>query len=441
MENNGFAVPWGAGIIKLDLPTNWVVRGVLQPSALQPVNHVGDEVLRALHQPIAMADLEALISPGFRVAVVIDDSSRPTPVKDIFPLLLQQLELAGVGRSQVTIVPALGVHRPMEEAEVVSRIGGDLRGVRWENPDCDSPERMVFLGKTSRGTPVWINKTVAQADLVISVGCIEPHIIASFGGGYKNILPGVAGRETIAHNHALNCSPDTFNNVGRSIDNNPMRLDLEEACGLLKPPVFIVNAILDYRQRLVRVVAGDPIAAHREGVSVSSKLYGVAVDRPADVVISASHPMDIDLRQGVKALANTIRAVKPGGLMVTFVRAEEGTGVFGLANRKLPVGKSTLRILTPAILPLVPKLKLKGMGEEDRFFLYFALQAMRHAKLLMYAPTIPLGVRERLPFVDFVDRPDDAITTGKKLYPHGADVLIFPHGGITYPDLGSGIHS
>jgi hypothetical protein len=159
------------------------------------------------------------------------------------------------------------------------------------------------------------------------------------------------------------------------------------------------------------------------------------VTRRADVVITASHPMDIDLRQGVKALANTIRAVKPGGVLITFVKAEEGTGVFGLANRKLPLGKKALRMLSPLILPLVPKLKLKGMGEEDRFFLYFALQAMRHATLLMYGPTIPAETQANLPFVDFVDSPRKAMEVAEKRFPGKAEVLVFPHGGITYPNM------
>jgi len=110
---------------------------------------------------------------------------------------------------------------------------------------------------------VLINRTVAESDFVVSIGCIEPHIIASFGGGYKNIVPGVAGRATTAHNHTLNCAPATFNMVGQPIDENPMRLDLEEGAAMLKPPVFIVNAILDNQQQVVRVVAGDPILAHR----------------------------------------------------------------------------------------------------------------------------------------------------------------------------------
>jgi lactate racemase len=267
------------------------------------------------------------------------------------------------------------------------------------------------------------------------VGCIEPHIIASFGGGYKNLIPGVAGLATIAHNHSLNCTPATFNNVGQPIERNPMRLDLEEAGAMLKPVVFIVNAVLNSALEVVEVVAGHPIQAHRAGTHTSAAIYGVKVPALADVVITDSNPMDSDLRQGVKALANTVRAVRRGGVMVTLVRAEQGVGVFGLANKKLPLGKGALRSLAPVLLPLVPRLKLKGMGEEDKFFLYFALQAMRHATLLMYAPTIPEKVQANLPFVDFVGAAQQAVDLACQRFPGRAEVLVFPNGGSTYPIL------
>jgi lactate racemase len=145
--------------------------------------------------------------------------------------------------------------------------------------------------------------------------------------------------------------------------------------------------------------------------------------------------MDQDLRQGVKALANNIRALRPGGTMITLIRADEGVGVFGLANRKLPVGRGALKRIAPLLLPLVPKLKLKGMGEEDRFFLYFALQAMRRGTLLIYAPTIPPEIKERLPFASFVDSVDEALTRARAQQPGRASVLVVPHGGSTFPIL------
>jgi nickel-dependent lactate racemase len=223
--------------------------------------------------------------------------------------------------------------------------------------------------------------------------------------------------------------------VGQPIERNPMRLDLEEGCRMLKPPVFIINAILDNLQRVVQIVAGHPVEAHRAGVAVSASLYGVNIPAQADVVITDSHPMDSDLRQGVKALANTVRAVKPGGVVITFVHAAEGVGVFGLANTKLPFGRKMLQFLAPVLLPLVPKLKIKGLGEEDRFFLYFALQGMRRCKMYLYAPTIPLETQSHLPFVQFWPTPEDAIQAASKFVPRDAEVLIFPGGGITYPKL------
>jgi hypothetical protein len=324
----------------------------------------------------------------------------------------------------------------MPEREVADRLGKQAwAGLKVENPACDDPAAQANLGTTRRGSPVLVNKTVAEADLIISIGCIEPHIIASFGGGYKNLFPGVAGRAMIAHNHSLNCTPDTFNNVGQPIEHNPMRLDLEEAGAMLKPPVFMINAVLNSALQVVRVVAGHPIQAHRAGTRVSAEIYGVQIPAQADVVITDSNPMDSDLRQGVKALANTVRAVRRGGVMITLVKAEEGVGVFGLANRKLPLGKSALRVLAPVLLPLVPRLKLKGMGEEDKFFLYFALQAMRHATLLMYAPTIPEATQANLPFVDFVAGAQQAVEAVRRRFPGAARVLVFPHGGSTYPIL------
>ena len=439
MTSPSIQIPWGKESLSVSLPETWHLAGTLEPADAVLVADVEAEVRRALSQPVGASRLEDLLNPDMKIALVMDDGSRPTPVWKILPVVMDVLERCRVNHEQITLVPAIGLHRPMQGEEIVQRSG--VTGLRWENPDCDDPQTMAHLGTTSRGTPVWINKTVAAADLIISIGCIEPHIIASFGGGYKNLVPGVAGRETVAHNHSLNCTNDTFNMVGQPIDHNPMRLDLEEAAGMLtqqahRPKIFIINAILNHRQEVLQIVAGDPVAAHRAGSQVSAGLYGVKVERMADVVIASSAPMDQDLRQGVKALANTVRAVKPGGVLITLVRAEEGVGVFGLANQKLPLGHRGFQTLAPVLVKLVPHLKINGLGEEDRFFLYFALQAMRRAQLVMYAPTIPAATQQGLPFVSFSQTVDEALQIARQKFPRKAEVLVFPHGGITYPNIG-----
>ncbi len=430
------SLPWGKEQVSFDLPEGWKVKGSYEPASIPPVADPAQEAVRSLEVPIGSERLGDRLKPGMSIVLVMDDESRPTPVHLIYPPVLAELYRGGITDANITVVPAIGLHREMSESEIRDRLGLSIDApLHFVNPACDDFEAMVNLGTTSRGTPVWINRTVAEADFVISIGCIEPHIIASFGGGYKNIIPGVAGRPTTAHNHTLNCTSATFNMVGQPIDNNPMRLDLEEGARMLKPPVFIVNAILDNLQQVVQIVAGDPIQAHRAGVTKSACLYGVSVPASADIVITDSHPMDSDLRQGVKALANTVRALKPGGVIITLVRAKEGVGVFGLANSKLPFGRKALQFLAPVLIPLVPKLKIKGLGEEDRFFLYFALQGMRQGKMFLVAPTIPEETQSHLPFVQFWPTLEAAIDAARALFPHNADVIIFPSGGISYPQL------
>lgn len=429
-------LPWGPEPIGVSLPDGWRVVGEMSPRPLPPVADVAAETRRALAEPCGQPRLAEIARPDMKIALVVDDDSRPTPVATLLPAVIEELERAGVSLGQVTLIAALGVHRAMTGDELARRVGADvMAALTVVTHDPDDPAKLAQLGTTSRGTPVQVARVVAEADLVLSIGCIEPHIIASFGGGYKNLIPGVAGRATIAHNHTLNCRPATFNSVGAPIETNPMRLDLEEAARMIQASVFIVNAVLNSALEVVRVVAGHPVDAHREGARTSAEIYGVAVPQLADVVITDSNPMDQDLRQGVKALANTIRAVRKGGVMLTLIRAEEGVGVFGLANKKLPLGRGALKLAAPLLLPLVPKLKLKGIGEEDRFFLYFALQAMRHATLIGYAPTIPAEVKANLPFMVFVDSVEEGLTLARQRFPNQADVLVFPQGGSTYPIL------
>jgi nickel-dependent lactate racemase len=285
-------VPWGKEKLSLSLPAYWDLLGVMEPSSAATPVHPGEEVKKSLAVPIGTPPLSEMVRPGMKIALVIDDESRPTPVALLVPAILSELQRGGVKPDQVTVIPALGVHQPMTEAAVARRVGGTaFSSLRWESHDCDSAEKLLSLGVTQRGTPVYINKTVAQADLIVSVGCIEPHIIAGFGGGYKNLVPGVAGRATIALNHSLNCRPDTFNSVGQPLDSNPMRMDLEQAASMIKSPVFIVNTVLNSALEIVRIVCGHPVQAHRQGIQTSAGIYGAAIPSLADVVITSSHPM------------------------------------------------------------------------------------------------------------------------------------------------------
>ncbi|HEV2447263.1 MAG TPA: lactate racemase domain-containing protein, partial [Candidatus Sulfopaludibacter sp.] len=246
-------VPWGPkDTLALDIPESWNVLGVLEPNPLPPLPDPAAAVRAALHIPIACRPLRELASGVGRVAILVDDLSRPTPAHILLPPVMGELQQAGVSRERITLIAALGTHRPMTPEDMRKKLGAAWVGdLAWENHDYADPGKNVYLGTTSRGTPVYINRTVAAADLVISLGVIEPHVIAGFGGGYKNLIPGAAGAQTIAATHTLNLTPATFNMTGRPAEENPMRLDLEEGGALLGKPFFVVNAVLDAPLRIV----------------------------------------------------------------------------------------------------------------------------------------------------------------------------------------------
>jgi len=421
-------------VLKLDLPKAWNVIGVLEPGFLPPVTDPDAAVREALSSPIGSPPLRELAAGAHKVVILIDDLSRPTPAHVLLPHVIAELTAAGVARGQILIITTLGTHRAMNREDMPKKIGSALaETLAWENHDYADPAKNVYLGTTSRGTLVYINAKVAAADLVVSLGLIEPHVIASLGGGYKNLIPGVAGAQTIAATHTLNLTPATFNMTGRPPDENPMRLDLEQGGALLRCPFFIVNTVLDTSLKLVRVVAGHPVAAHREGARTSAEMCGVKVPRPADIVIVDSYPMNIDLRQGLKALANNIRAVRRGGLLIDMIRAEEGVGHMGTDRRKPLLGRRALKLLAPLLLKALPRTRSASQGEEFKFFEYFALQALRRNHLLLYTPTVPREFAATVPFAEFSWTLDETWAIAQRRFPGRADVLLIPAGGVTYP--------
>ena len=416
------------------LPRAWNVIGVLEPSFLPPVTDPDAAVREALSSPIGSPPLREVARGAHKVVVLIDDLSRPTPAHLLLPHVIAELTGAGVAREEILLITTSGTHRAMTREDMAKKIGSTFaETLAWENHDYADLAKNAHLGTTSRGTPVYINTKVAAADLVVSLGLIEPHVIASFGGGYKNLIPGVAGAQTIAATHTLNLTPATFNMTGRPPDENPMRLDLEEGGALLRCPFFIVNTVLDTSLRLVRVVAGHPVAAHREGVRTSAQMCGVKIPRPADIVIVDSDPMNIDLRQGLKALANNIRAVRRGGLLIDLVRAEEGIGHMAMNQRKPLLGRRALKLLAPLLLRVLPHTRSASQGEEFKFFEYFALQALRRNHLLLYTPTVPREFAATVPFAEFSWTLEETWSIAQRRFPGRADVLIMPSGGVTYP--------
>lgn len=244
------------------------------------------------------------------------------PSYKVLPQLLEEIYLSGVEKDDITIVFALGSHRPHSEAEMIKLVGEDVfRTIRCVD---SNPNDCINMQKTKAGTPVDITRIVAEADRRICLGNIEYHYFAGYSGGAKAIMPGVATRESIQNNHKMMILPECH---AGNIETNPLRLDLEEAaqiCGV----DFILNVVLDEKKQIVYAVAGDITLAHREGCKKLDKIYKKTIKQKADIVIvsQGGAPKDLNLYQTQKALDNAKHAVKNGGIIILVGSCKEGLG-------------------------------------------------------------------------------------------------------------------
>ncbi|NIQ05228.1 MAG: nickel-dependent lactate racemase [Candidatus Korarchaeota archaeon] len=277
----------------------------------------------SLRDPTNGPPLREPVGTEDTVAVIVNDHTRACPDDRLLPPILEELQNAGVAKDDLLIVIAYGLHRHMNEEELLETYGSDIVG-NYEILHHD-PDETVRLGKSSRGIPIEVNERVVNADLRISTGFIEPHFFAGFSGGRKSILPGVSGRHAIYQNHSFNMVGDSHAQAGE-LEKNPIHLDAVEHAKKAKLN-FIVNVILNREKQITEVVTGDFIDAHLKGVDIIRPRVSRTVDHKADVVITTNSgaPLDLNLYQTVKGLVHAAMITKKGGAIL--IASECGKGI------------------------------------------------------------------------------------------------------------------
>lgn len=290
------------------------------PSSINP----GEEVARALRYPIDSPPLKEIIkSKGpATIVILVTDISRPVPYQELLADLMAEIQINSTGKQEIKFIIATGAHRPNTEQEIEEVFGQLAQNYTFINHDCD--KNLVRVGDLADGTELWINKEVAEAELVIVTSCIMPHNLAGFSGGPKLILPGVAGRTTIAANHSMLNRPQ----VGPGkIKNNPISNQILAAAKLVGVD-FSLHVVLNDQNKIIKCFAGELEKAWQEGCQYCGATYSLQFPEPAEVVIAGAggYPRDLNLYQAVKALVNGARLLKPGGTLVLIGECKEGMG-------------------------------------------------------------------------------------------------------------------
>jgi nickel-dependent lactate racemase len=264
-----------------------------------------------------------MLEHGYSVVILVDDITRPTPTDKLLPPVLERIEKAGIPDEEVTIIMAMGTHRPMTDEEQEVKLGrAVLDRYTVLNRDYRETEKFVSLGKTESGVPVEADREVLEADFVIALGNIVPHISAGWGGGSKMILPGICSQNTTDMMHYMACVLQPVLEVIGTLDNR-IRKEMDiiaEKVGLN----FIINTVLDEEYRMIGVFAGDFRQAHAAGVKLAEEIMIVPIPAQADILIMSGNPCHFDYWQGIKPYAYSHRAVREGGVIIFLLDGTEG---------------------------------------------------------------------------------------------------------------------
>jgi nickel-dependent lactate racemase len=414
-------VAFGKSGLNLDLPAGPEYT-ILETRRGVALDNVTEALNRALDNPIAAPALTELARGKRTAAIAVCDITRPAPNSITLPPLLERLHYAGISQENIKILIATGLHRAATPEEITAIVGSGIASrYAVENHNAKSFDSHVSMGRTKRGTPIYVDRRFVEADLHITLGFIEQHLMAGFSGGRKLIVPGLAAQETIKvlHSPAFMRQPEATEG---SFEKNPLHAELLEIASAVRHD-FMLDVTLTRDREIGGVFAGHAIEAHEAGVQFFRETLLESFSEPFDAVITtaAGYPLDLTFYQTIKGVTAAQHIVKPGGAILVLGECGEGIGAAEFARKvaNLSTYQEYLR-------------SLDGVPVEvDQWQLEkLALVAANH-EVLFYTPGILYektgGISPRI-----FETPTDAIKQLLRCLPQRSRIAVIPEGPYVF---------
>jgi nickel-dependent lactate racemase len=401
-----------------DLPAERIVRTLHYKDA-PPLADPQAALAAVLSQPNGTPPLAELARGRKDACIAICDITRPVPNEMILRPVLKTLEAAGIPREKIMILVATGLHRPNEGDELVEMVGRHIfENYRVENHHGQVLSEHSNCGTSPRGVPIWIDSRYVKADLKITTGLIEPHLMAGFSGGRKLICPGLAALETVKVWHG----PDFLEHPKADcgiLDGNPVHEE-NTWIGRHVGCDFIVNVVIDAERRALKFVAGDMVSAFEEGVSFVRGVVRDTVAEPVDIVVTscAGYPLDTTFYQAVKGLTGALPIVKQGGTIIMCASLTEGIG--SPQFQQLFHENASLESFVQRILG-------KDYFVMDQWQLEELAKVRRKAKVKIVSDGLSPEVLEGL-FVEAAPTIESAVSASLSEYGAAAKMAVIPKG-------------
>jgi len=415
-------VPFGRNEINVNINSKNFM-GILEPNYKNPFLNPQEKIKEILVNPVSGLPIAKAVQGKTKVCIVVTDITRPCPDDILLPLIIDELKKGGVQTENITVLVATGLHRANTKEELLVKLGENIcKSIKIVNHVASDSSSLVYLGETSFGCPIWVNKMVVEADFTINTGIIEPHFFAGFSGGRKGVAIGVAGEKTIKFQH----SPSVFdhpNTLLGNLDRNIFHqnaMEIARIAGLN----YIVNVVLNHEEKICGVVAGEMEAAYLQGVSIARDMFQVEITEQADIAIAGvGYPKSTNLYQGTRGASciafSQYPAVRKGGIIITPLPAEEGAGE-GLGEQRFYEIMKQAKDLDS----LISDIRINGYPAGGQRAYLLAL-TLKHAELIITNTQAAEAVDNM--FMKYRKNLESALKYGMERFGDNAKIVFIPH--------------
>jgi nickel-dependent lactate racemase len=149
---------------------------VFHPPQAVPLPDPRASIETALTEPLASPSLVEAAQGARNATVIVDDWGRSDATRrQVAPVVLDQLNQAGIPDEQITVVIARGLGLAPPMAFIDETFGPSLtaRPIRRQISAIHRSGQR-FLGFTYHGTPIWLDRVVTDADFVVGIGSAFP---------------------------------------------------------------------------------------------------------------------------------------------------------------------------------------------------------------------------------------------------------------------------
>ncbi|MCP4177055.1 MAG: nickel-dependent lactate racemase [bacterium] len=287
-------------------------------------------VKQSLLSPINSSNLQQALKKrkNNKVVIVVSDITRPIPYASFLQCILDEIETAGIERSNITILIATGMHRISTENDRLEILGIDIcNKYKIIDHDCENKRNLLKIeGKSKFGSDIILNRYLVEAGFKIVTGLVEPHFMAGFSGGRKSICPGLVSLKTIQTFHGFKIL-NNKNTINALLKDNPCH---EESLSVAKAAKidFSVNIVLNKERHVINSFAGELETSHAAACDFVIKHACPKVNKEYDIVITSSggYPLDATFYQVAKGIISCMPVVKKNGIIISIGECCEGIG-------------------------------------------------------------------------------------------------------------------